>query len=183
MPEFTLGPLTFLEGTWTGSKGLNVSPDSNRQREEEPYREEIVFERILPVDNHDQWLYGLRYRKTAWEEGANEPFHEEVGYWMYEPATRRIIKSFCIPRGMAVQAGGEAQPQDKEFTLISERGSKTFGMCSNPYLDEEFQTVKYTTTIKQLDDGSLHYHEDTELKIKGQSEIFHHTDENTLTKT
>ena len=182
MADLTLGPLAFLEGTWEGSKGINIAPDENREVEEESYRESITFERILPVDNHDQWLYGLRYNKTVWEEGADEPFHEEVGYWLYEPATRQIIKSFSIPRGMIVQAGGKAQPKDKEFTLIAELGSQTFGIVSNPYLDQEFQTVKYTTIIKQLDDGSFHYHEDTELKIKGRVEIFHHTDENTLQK-
>jgi len=42
--------------------------------------------------------------------------------------------------------------------------------------------VRYDLTLTLGADGSLSYEEDTQLRIPGQPEIFHHTDANTLRK-
>ena len=42
--------------------------------------------------------------------------------------------------------------------------------------------MRYELTVTLLDDGSFSYREDTQLKIHGQQELFHHTDENTLVR-
>ncbi|WP_343056228.1 heme-binding beta-barrel domain-containing protein [Phenylobacterium haematophilum] len=35
-------------------------------------------------------------------------FHDQVGYWLYEPATGLILQSLTIPRGQTALAGGAA---------------------------------------------------------------------------
>ena len=49
---------------------------------------------------------GLRYHihiNTA-EEAIT--FHDQVGYWLWEPATGLIMQTIAIPRGQVVLAGG-----------------------------------------------------------------------------
>ena len=62
----------------------------------------------------------------------------------------------------------------------AEVGSETFGICSNPFLDEEFKTVRYELEVTIHDGGSFSYAEDTQLRMKGRADLFHHTDGNTL---
>ena len=61
-----LGPLAPLAGTWEGDKGDDMAPDDDRtQTENNKYREQIIFEPMGPVNNHEQTLYGLHYALTA----------------------------------------------------------------------------------------------------------------------
>ncbi len=177
-----LGPLGHLVGTWVGDKGDDVAP-SEPDRENTArsnYREEMSFELTGRVDNHEQILYGLRYRTTAWRIGEPNPFHEEVGYWMWDKANKQIMRCFIVPRGVTVLAGGTADELATEFELAAEVGSETYGICSNKFLDTEFKTVRYEMKLTFNEDGSFTYDEDTVLKIKGQDELFHHTDSNTM---
>ena len=48
------------------------------------------------------------------------------------------------------------------------------------FLDKEFQTVKFVMNVNVIDDQTFSYEQDTQIKIKGQSELFHHIDKNTL---
>ncbi len=56
------------------------------------------------------------------------------------------------------------------------------GICSGPFLDQEFQNVRFDIELSANDDGSWSYSENTHLKIKGQDGIFAHSDQNTLTR-
>jgi hypothetical protein len=176
-----LGPLAPLAGHWEGDQGLDVSP-SRDGAEETPYRERLSFDPMGPVVNGPQVLYGLRYATMAWRLGQDDPFHEELGYWLWEPAAQRVLRSFLVPRAVVVQAGGDVPPDARAFHLEAEVGSQTLGVLSNPFLAEAFQTVRYTLDVEIHDDGSFSYSEDTVLKIAGASELFHHTDRNTLRK-
>jgi len=51
------------------------------------------------------------------------------------------MKSFIVPRGIAFNAGGDAEQDSTDFKLSAELGSRTYGLCSNKFLDQEFQTV------------------------------------------
>ncbi len=180
-----LGPLATLLGTWEGEKGTDLAPSdkadaTNRQLATSKYRERMIFEPTGRVDNHEQSIYGLRYSKKAWRIGCEDGFHEEVGYWMWDPASGVLLRSFMPPRGMAVLAGGVAKATDREFILEAKAGSETFGICSSPFLDAEFKTVRYTSAVRILDEDSFSYEEHTYLKIKGRAEIFDHHDENTM---
>ena len=178
-----LGPLARLAGTWEGDRGKDVAPSRDRIREATDFRERMTFEPIGRVANHEQALQGLRYATTAWRIGEADPFHEEVGYWLWDGAARQVMRCFLVPRGVTVLAGGSAEPDASRLVLAAELGSATFGIASNPFLHEHFRTVRYDLTVRLNDDGSLGYEEDTQLQMPGRPEIFHHTDTNTLRRS
>jgi hypothetical protein len=178
-----LGPLAGLEGSWEGEKGTDTAPDDDRVGKEiSKFRERMSFEPIGLVENHEQRLYGLRYATTAWRLGEDDPFHEELGYWLWDAAESQVLRCFMVPRGVTVIAGGTAAPDARSFELVAEVGSETYGICSNRFLDREFRTVRYELAFEKRDANTIHYREDTVLKIRGQDEPFHHTDENTLVR-
>lgn len=178
-----LGPLAPLAGTWEGDKGDDTAPDKDpSETEKNNYRERLVLDPFGSVNNHAQVLYGLRYSTTAWRLGSDSPFHEELGYWLWDPAEKQVLRCFMVPRGVTVIAGGSVEPGAMQFNLAAEVGSETYGICSNKFLDREFKTVRYDLKVTVHDANSFSYEEDTQLQIKGQKEIFHHIDKNTLKK-
>jgi len=178
-----LGPLAPLAGIWEGDKGDDTAPAGDRQTETNKFRERITFEPMGPVNNHEQVLYGLRYTTTAWPSGASDPFHEELGYWLWDAQTKQVLRCFIVPRGVTVLAGGTVEPDARSFELAADAGSETYGICSNPFLDKEFKTVRYQLKVTIHDDQSFSYEEDTQLQIKGRKDLFHHIDKNTLKRT
>ena len=179
-----LGPLKYLQGDWEGIVGQDIAPDdaaeTNRQPKRSPYRERMTFAPTGQVDNHEQVLFGLRYTTTAWRLHAPDPFHEEVGYWMWDASSGMVIRSFMPPRGMAILAGGTATATARTFELTAELGSETYGICSTPFLWREFRTVKYEIAVDLSKDDTLHYSQHTWMKLKDQESLFDHHDENTL---
>jgi len=174
-----LGPLAALAGSWEGDAGIDVAPGRDGPVETS-YRERLLFESLGPVVNGPQLLYGLRYSTTAWPLDANDPFHEEVGYWLWDAKAGQVMRCFMVPRGVTINAGGEAPVDATAFTMRATLGSNTFGILSNPFLDKAFRTVCYELSVEVHDDGDFSYHEDTQLQIHGQHELFHHTDSNRL---
>jgi len=176
-----LGPLAALAGTWEGAKGVDVAPGRGGSVET-AYRERLLFEPLGPVENGPQTLYGLRYATTAWPQGADDPFHEETGYWLWDAQAGQVMRCFMVPRGVTILAGGNALADARNFSMAADAGSETFGILSNPFLDQAFKTVRYELQVDVHDDGSFSYAEDTQLQIQGQDGIFHHTDANRLTR-
>jgi hypothetical protein len=186
MSDENYGPLSFFIGKWESESwtGENIAPDLQRKTENTKFRQEMTFEPIGDVNNHEQKLYVLRYSTLAWEEGSGEdPFHEEVGYWIWDSVNEQVMKSFIVPRGVSVNAGGTAKANAKRFEMSAKLGSETYGLCSNKFLDEEFKSVQYDLKIEKIDENKFSYDEDTQIKIKGQEEIFHHTEKNVLNRS
>ncbi len=177
------GPLAALAGTWQGSIGDDTAPDDFRGVEKNAFRELMVFTPMSPVANHEQTLFVLSYTRTAWRLREDEPFHQQLGYWMWDPAAKQVMHSFMIPRGMTVLAGGNAEPDSTILRVSAELGSSTFGICSNPFLDREFKTIRYDATLALHSAHALSYEEDTQLRVSGQDAVFHHIDKNRLEKT
>ena len=92
------------------------------------------------------------------------------------------MRCFIVPRGVVVNAGGKADPQGKKFELAAEVGSETFGIMSSPFLDQAFKTIRYTLKVMFQNDGQFSYIQDTQLQIQGRQGVFHHTDQNALTR-
>lgn len=175
-----LGPLAGLVGTWEGDGGLDVSfHHAEGKIADTPYRERITFNAFGPVDNGTQVLYGLDYRMSAWRSEEEDPFHTEVGYWLWDAEAGQVMRAFMVPRGTVVLAGGDASADDTTFTMTAERGSTTYGVLSNRYLDEAASTVSYSVTVT-IDGDSFSYEEDTVLKMTVSDELVHHTDRNRL---
>jgi hypothetical protein len=95
---------------------------------ETPYRERTTLPPFGPVENGIQSLYGLDYRTAAWRGDEENPFHTEVGYWLWDATDRQVLRSFMIPRGSAILAGGTAAADDTTFTMVAAVGSETYGI-------------------------------------------------------
>jgi len=178
---YQLGPLSALAGSWEGDKGIDVSRIQSEIKETK-YREKVTFDPIGPVKNGPQVLYGLRYSMVAWRIGENDAFHEELGYWLWDAGHKQVLRCFMVPRGVLINAGGNAENDSKNFHLSAEAGSETYGILSNKYLDETYKTKMYTLDVSIHDNRSFSYSETTHLWIPINHAVFKHTDENTLIK-
>ena len=176
-----LGPLRRLAGVWESDQGVDISPKADGP-ERRVYREQIRMEPIDPQSNGPQFLYGLRYHIHVNTPEEAITFHDQVGYWLWEPASETVMHSLTIPRGQTVLAAGKAKADAKQFTLTATRGDTDYGICSNPYLEKNFRTDSFTITVTIHDDSSWSYDEDTVMQITGQDEPFHHRDRNHLTR-
>jgi hypothetical protein len=174
-----LGPLTPLAGVWEGRRGLDVHPAAEGT-EQNAYIERIDLQPIDAQTNGPQMYYGLRYHTRIVKPDDIETFHDQVGYWLWEPATRTILQTIAIPRGQIAMAIGTASPDAKSFELVAERGSEVNGICSNPFLEYAFRTVEYRIRVTIHADGTWSYQQDTILLVRDRPEPFHHTDHNTL---
>ncbi len=174
-----LGPLAALVGPWEGNQGIDIAPAHDGSKETH-YRERMSFEPIGPVNNGPQTLYGLRYSTVAWPLIQEKPFHEEVGYWLWDAERKQVMRCFIVPRGVVVNAGGTSQAHAKEFSMAAEAGATVYGILSNPYLDQNAKTVRYELTVTIHQPWKFSYKEDTQLQIAGRPNLFHHTDQNTL---
>ena len=176
-----LGPLRAMAGVWEGHRGLDVKPKAEGPKKQ-AYVEHIALQPIDPQTNGPQLLYGLRYHTFITKPDQVKTYHDQVGYWLWEPATETIIHTLTIPRGQVVMASGKAKPDAKEFEVVATHVDPHFGIRSSPFLDHAFKTVSFTIKVKINDDGTWGYEEDTVLMIRGKSEPFHHTDRNLLNK-
>jgi hypothetical protein len=176
-----LGPLRGMAGIWKGQRGLDVKPKVEGPKKQ-AYVERMELQPIDPQTNGPQLLYGLRYHSHIVKPEQVKTYHEQVGYWLWEPATGEVIHTLTIPRGMTVMAMGKAGADAKEFELLATHGSEHYGIRSSPFLDYAFKTVEFRIKVTINADGTWTYDEDTVLMIRNQAEPFHHTDRNTLEK-
>lgn len=176
-----LGPLTPMAGIWTSAQGLDINPKPAGP-ERQPYIERIELQPIDAQTNGPQLYYGLRYHSYIVKPGEVETLHDQVGHWLWEPATGTVIQTLSIPRGQSALAVGHADADAKSFRLEAVRGSTVNGISSNPFLEYAFRTDRYTITITVHADGTWTYEQETVLIIPGQTEPFLHTDRNTLVK-
>ena len=175
------GPLTGLIGDWEAEAGLDTAFSHSKQEVlGTPYLERVTFKPFGPVDNGSQSLYGLDYKTAMWRDDEENPFHTEVGYWLWDAATDEVLRGFVVPRGITVLAGGIAGADAKSFTLTAEPGHPQYNIGENKYLAENASTISYSVDIQINDDDTWYYHETTMLQMKEFPEPFAHTDHNTL---
>jgi len=172
-----LGPLRRLAGTWQSAAGADVNPKADGP-EHRQYIEHAVFEPIDPQANGPQLLYGLRYHMHINTAEEDITFHDQVGYWLWEPATGLIMQTLAIPRGQVLLASGKAGPDDRKISVTAKRGDTAYGICSTDFLEQAFRTDSYRCDITFNDDGSWSYLIQTELFVRGAP--FNHHDSNTL---
>lgn len=176
-----LGPLSGMAGVWQGTRGLDVKPKAEGAKKQ-AYVERIELQPIDPQTNGPQLFYGLRYHTHVTKPEQVKTYHDQVGYWLWEPATGTVIHTLTIPRAQTVMAVGKAAADATTFELVATRGQLDYGICSTPFLEHAFKTVEFRIQVTINPDGTWSYDEDTVMEIRGQTEPFHHRDRNTLSK-
>ena len=174
-----LGPLRRLAGIWEGKIGVDVNPKAEGPERRE-YTERIEFKVIDPQANGPQLFYGLRYHTRILATDEDSTFHDQVGYWLWEPATGLVMQSLAIPRGQVALAAGHAEPDAKSLVLTATRGETEYGIASTTFLEQAFRTDSYRIEVTFNADGSWSYVLDTVLIVHGKP--FQHRDVNTLVK-
>ena len=176
-----LGPLRRMAGLWQGTRGLDVKPKAEGPKKQ-AFVERIELQPIDPQTNGPQLLYGLRYHTHITKPDQIKTYHDQVGYWLWEPATGTVIHTLTIPRGQVAMAAGSATPDATTFELVATQGLETWGICSAPFINEAFRTTEFRIKVTLNADVTWGYEEDTVLQILGQAEPFRHTDRNLLSK-
>ena len=176
-----LGPLRPMAGVWEGVKGSDQHPVADGT-EQNTFIEHYELHPIDAQTNGPQLFYGLRYHTHITKPAESETFHDQVGYWLWEPATRSVTLTlgirgprFCWPR---------APPNRMPWTssLTATEGSEVQGIVSTPFLHQAFRTLSYRMHVTIGDDGTWSYEEEGVLQIPDRDEPFSHIDRNTLTR-
>jgi hypothetical protein len=176
-----LGPLRRLAGVWEGGNGVDINPKAQGP-ERRSFSERIELQPIDAQSNGPQLLYGLRYHTRILATDEQATFHDQTGYWLWEPATGLVMQTLSIPRGQVAIAAGHAAADATEFVLSARRGETGYGICSTEFLEYAFRTDSYRIQVMYNADGSWSYVLDTVLMVHGRSEPFLHRDSNTLTR-
>lgn len=173
------GPLEALVGEWEGQGGLDAAySHAKKEVLATPYLEKVTFKAFGPVQNGTQSLYGLDYKTAMWRDDEENPFHTEVGYWLWDGATGEVLRGFVVPRGITVLAGGTATADAKAFTLTARAGDPQYSIGENKYLAKHASTLSYEVTITLHGDDTWSYDETTMLQMDQFPEPFAHTDSN-----
>jgi len=176
-----LGPLTGMAGIWEGVRGLDIKPKADGPKKQ-AYVERIELQPIDPQTNGPQLFYGLRYHTHITKPEQIKTYHDQVGYWLWEPATGNILHTLSLPRGMITMASGSAKANDHEFELFAKENDPCAGISSNAFLNYAFRTVEFRIRVSIHENDTWSYEQDTVMKIKDQAELFHHVDNNTLNR-
>lgn len=179
-----LGPLTWLVGHWEGNVGVDLSyHNKDDETSETTFFEKAWFHPIPTQENGKQTIEGLNYKMTAWRHGeeAMDPFHDEVGYLLWEKATGQVMRVVVFGRGIAMIAGGDAKARDSRLHFKATPGDPNYGILQNKYLSSRAELRSFESTFAFNDDGTITYTQDLVLKLAatGGKEM-HHTDTNIL---
>src|SRR6476620_4269268 len=162
-----LGPLTRMAGIWKGSRSLDVPPKPAEALVRQEFVEHTELQPIDPQTNGPQLLYGLRYHTHIVKPGEVETYHDQIGYWLWEPATGNLVQTLTIPRGQVAMAFGQATADAKVCEVSAKRRVQTNGICSIPFLEYAFQPVEYRIKVTINANGTWSYDEDTLLMVRG----------------
>lgn len=175
------GPLWALAGDWEGEDGFDTAYSHSRGEVVlTPYRERATLTPFGPVHNGSQRLFGLDYKTAMWRHTETDPFHTEVGYWLWDAATGEVLRGFVVPRGITVLAGGTAAADAVGFSLAADRDGDDYTIGENQYLAKRASSLSYRATIMANADGTWSYDEVTMLKISELPEPLAHADRNTM---
>src|SRR5580658_10697146 len=141
-----LGPLAPMAGTWRGIRGADEHPVVDGTGLD-AFVETYDLQPIDRQTNGPQLFYGLRYHTHIVKPGETETFHDQVGYWLWEPAAKTVTLTLAIPRGQVLLAAGPAEPDATEFEVTAAVGSEVYGILSNPFLDQAFRTLSYRMRV------------------------------------
>ncbi len=179
-----LGPLTPFVGEWEGNIGVDLSyHNKDDETSETGYFERWAFHPIPKQENGKQELEGLKYENQAWRHGEEsmDPFHDEIGYLLWEKTTGTIMRVVVFGRGIAMIAGGTAKARDRKLHFKATPGDPNFGILQNKYLSQRAELKGLEWNVSFNDDETFSYTQDLVLKLAaiGGKEM-HHTDRNTL---
>ena len=177
------GPLAALVGLWEGDQGMDIAPEPDGT-EKNPFFETILFEAVGTVTNAErQTLAAVRYHQVVSRKSNQKVFHNETGYWSWDPQINAVAQSLTIPRGLCVLAGGKIKfsfdGRKTELDVAATEHDDEWRIIQSPFLRSKARATEFRHHIAVSGD-ELDYNETTILEIYGKT--FEHTDKNVLTR-
>ncbi|HET8929367.1 MAG TPA: heme-binding beta-barrel domain-containing protein [Acidimicrobiales bacterium] len=178
------GPLAALAGDWEGDDGVDWAYSHRRDElVSTPFRERVQMVPFGPILNGDQHLYGLDCRTAMWRDGEVDPFHAEVGYWLWDGGSEELLRGFVVRRGITVLAGGTARADAAHFALAATKDDPDYSIAENRYLARRARSLSYRVSVEVHSDETWSYDAVTELALDELDAPFAHTDRNTLRRS
>ena len=131
-------------GFGAARKGDDVHPVADGSKTQ-AFVDRIEFSAHRSAKERPAIVHGLRYHQHIVKPGEVETFHDQVGYWLWEPATGMIIQTVAIPRGQIAMAIGKASPDAREFEVAAARGSTTNGIARIPSWKTPFARTNFVS--------------------------------------
>jgi len=181
--DLDFGPLNGLIGKWVGDKGLDIAPEPDG-KEENPYYETIEYNVVGDVTNAEsQTLFVIRYLQSVKRKSNDKEFHNQLGYWIWDPKEKIVMHSLIIPRAVNVLAGGKYSGETDEngnviITVSASMDNPDWGIIQSPFMRDNACTKQFSQELI-IGKDSLSYSQNTVVDIYGK--VFDHTDVNTLT--
>jgi len=178
--DIDYGPLTCLIGIWKGDSGEDIAPEPDGD-ENNPYYETLTFEAAGDVTNaEEQVLAVVRYHQVVSRRSTGKVFHDQVGYWLWNPVSGEIVQTLTIPRAVTLLAGGSAVSEGNRtiFRVRAVEDDPDWGIVQSPFMQEKARTTEFRHELT-VEGDSLSYEETTVLDIYGRKGYLH-TDRNTL---
>ena len=154
-----LGPSRALAGIWEGRAawttirpraGSNATRSSSTTSSSPSTRQ----------TNGPQLFYGLRYHTHIVKPGEVETFHDQVGYWLWEPADEHRDADPGDPPRPGLLAAGPAEADATEFELTAARRHRGVRHPVEPVPRGSFRTLSYRIHVTVNGDGTWSYEEE-----------------------
>ncbi len=175
------GPLAAFVGVWEGNKGLDISPEEDGTEERNPYFETITITEAGDLKNAGkQHLVMLAYHQVVTRKSNNQVFHDEVGYLIWDEERNTMIRSYTIPRAVAVVAGGTFTKSDDGKTTIEVSAAlegSDWDIAQSPYMKENAKTTAFESKMV-VEGDRMDFYQKMTLEIYGKT--FDHTDDSVL---
>ena len=121
-----------MAGVWEGTGGADDHPVAEGT-EQNAFVERYELQPIDRQTNGPQLFYGLRYHTHIVKPGEVETFHDQVGYWLWEPATRTVTLTLGIPRGSGAAGRGHGRTRRHRVRGPGRRSApRSTGSCPTP---------------------------------------------------
>lgn len=184
MNDNSLGPLAPLVGTWEGNVGMDVS---FRYQDDKvtntSYFERFAFSRIPTQHNGTQSLEGVKYSNQAWRHGEEsmDPFHDEVGYILWDAEHGQIMRPVVFGRGISLLAGSSANASDTRLVFKAMPGDPNYGILQNKHLSNNAELMSFESIFTFDGNDTFSYEQNLVLRmaVMGGKNL-DHTDRNTL---
>ena len=104
-----LGPLRALAGVWEGPNGADEHPAAARDTSATCSSSTTTHSPSIRRPTGRSCFYGLRYHTHIVKPGEVETFHDQVGFWLWEPAARTVTMTLAHsarPGVARIRSGG-----------------------------------------------------------------------------
>ena len=99
---------------------------------------------------------------------------------MWDKINGQVMRNVVFGRGIAVLAGSDAGPHDRELHFDAKPGDPSYGILQNKYLMERAEIKDFTSSFTIVDDETFSYTSVLTMRLVAAGVTMHHTDKNTL---